>query len=211
MAGEHQGQDTAGAPPSPVPRPRGRPRSEDIDHRVLKATSDLLAEVGFTGATIQAIARRAGVRSAAIYRRWPTRIELIEEAVFPGLDDVSVEPTGNLRQDLTRFIAVYTVALARPAALVAAPALISIYQSGTDQRPTEDRGYRSARPQFMAILNAASPGEVDPDLDPNDLFDLLLGSVLCRVYVLSLAKRAAGPDSTVELLCRAMRPVREPA
>lgn len=188
-------------------RGRGRPRSEDIDRRVLQATGDLLAEIGFAETTIQAIARRAGVPSAAIYRRWPTRIALIEETVFPGFDDVSVKPTGDLRQDLTRFIAAYTATLGKPAALAAAPALISIYQSGSAARSTEAHGYRSARPQFTAILDAAPPGEVDPSLDPNDLFDLLLGSVLCRIFILSLAVRPPGRDNTVELLCRAMRPV----
>jgi AcrR family transcriptional regulator len=36
---------------------------------------------------------RSGVHASAIYRRWPSRIELIEEAVFPGLSPLSVQPT----------------------------------------------------------------------------------------------------------------------
>jgi len=192
-------------------RSRGRPRDAQIDRRVTDATLELLATEGYAGTTIQAVARRAGVRSSAIYRRWPTRIELIEEAIFPGFDDVSVEPTGDLRRDLARFIDAYRAALAQPAALVALPALLSTYHSGADTRPPEARGWGNARPQFAAILKAAPAEAVDPALDPDDLFDLLLGAILCRIFVLSFGMRAAAPDQTVELLCRAMQPLRDAA
>jgi AcrR family transcriptional regulator len=172
----------------------------------MDATLELLAIEGFKGTTIQAVARRAGVRSSAIYRRWPGRIELIEEAIFPGFEDVTVEPTGDLRRDLARFIDAYRTTLANPAARAALPALLSIYHSGTDTRAPEARGWRSARPQFRAILQAAPAGDVDPGLDPDDIFDLLLGAILCRIFVLSFGLRAAGPDPTADLICRAVRP-----
>lgn len=63
----------------------GRPRDNRIDERALTATRELLVERGFEATTIQAVAERASVHASAIYRRWPSRIELIEEATFPGL------------------------------------------------------------------------------------------------------------------------------
>ena len=78
------------------PPKRGRPRDPTIDARVLAATAELLATEGFSAATVQEIARRAGVPSSAIYRRWPSRVELIEDAVYPGPGPVAFEPTGDL-------------------------------------------------------------------------------------------------------------------
>jgi AcrR family transcriptional regulator len=185
-------------------RLRGRPRDDDIDRRVLDAARDLLAAEGFAAATIQAIARRAAVRSSAIYRRWPSRIELIEEAIFPGLDDVAVEPTGDLRRDLDRFVAAYRSVMGTPAGLAALPALLSTYHSGADRRDPAAR-WRSARPQFRAILDAAPAGEIDPALGADDLFDLLVGAVLFRIFIASQGLRADAPDHTVELVMRAAR------
>lgn len=190
-------------------RARGRPRDVDIDRRVVAAARDILASEGFAGATIQAIARQAGVRSAAIYRRWPTRIHLFEEAIFPGIDAVSVQPTGDLRRDLGAFVEAYRDALSHRAAVVALPALISIYQSGTDARGPEERAWGSVRPQFRAIIDAAPEGSVDTSIDPDEFLDVLLGSILFRIQSLSLGVRRPGPDNTVEILCRAMRPPAE--
>jgi AcrR family transcriptional regulator len=187
-------------------RQRGRPRDADIDARVLAATRDLLEEAGFAGTTIQAVAQRAGVPTPAIYRRWPNRLRLVEECVFPGLDAVAVHPTGDIEEDLARFVAVYRQTLAKPAVRNALPALIAAYQADPEARGSPERGFRSARPQFRAILAAAPPGRCDPALDPDDLFDLLVGAVIYRTFIHSLGLRPDSPDQTVDLLLRAMRP-----
>ena len=60
-------------------RAPGRPRDTSINERALAATRELLVERGFDATTIQAVAEHSGVHASAIYRRWPSRIELIEE------------------------------------------------------------------------------------------------------------------------------------
>ncbi|WP_141631619.1 helix-turn-helix domain-containing protein, partial [Mycobacterium avium] len=49
----------------------GRPRDPRIDAAVLRATVELLAETGYPGLLVSAIAQRAGTSKPAIYRRWP--------------------------------------------------------------------------------------------------------------------------------------------
>ena len=68
----------------------GRPRDATIDAKVLDAARDVLVAHGFDGATVQAIAERSGVHASAIYRRWPSRVEIIQQAVGIG-DDAVVE------------------------------------------------------------------------------------------------------------------------
>ena len=61
----------------------GRPRDPGLDAAILAATRALLVEHGYQGITMQGVARIAGVHVPAIYRRWRTKFELVEAAVFP--------------------------------------------------------------------------------------------------------------------------------
>ena len=61
----------------------GRPRDPGLDAAILDATRALLVEHGYQGITMQGVARIAAVHVPAIYRRWRTKFELVEAAVFP--------------------------------------------------------------------------------------------------------------------------------
>jgi AcrR family transcriptional regulator len=192
----------------PSRRP-GRPRDMSIDERALAATRELLVERGFDATTIQAVAGRSGVHAPAIYRRWPSRIELIEEATFPGFSPPSVQPTGDLRADLRRFIRAYIAAFSAPAARAAAAGLMAFYQTSTRDRPPELYLRVSARPQFQDILRAAPAGSVDTALDPDDVFDMLLGAIFTRTLVYPITGRHRPIERTVEMVLRLLRPIKE--
>ena len=69
---------------------------------VLGATADLLAEVGYEELTVEAVARRAGVHKTTVYRRWPTKPDLVADAARErSVQLVEVPDTGSLRGDLT--------------------------------------------------------------------------------------------------------------
>ncbi|PRX48744.1 TetR family transcriptional regulator [Prauserella shujinwangii] len=57
-------------------RPPGRPRSS-VDAVVFEATLRTIHELGYTRATVDRIAAAAGVAKTTIYRRWPSKGELI--------------------------------------------------------------------------------------------------------------------------------------
>ena len=149
------GADEAQAPKVP----RGRPRHPEIDDQVLDATLAVLSEEGFAATTIAAVARRSGTHSSAIYRRWPSRIALIEEAVFPGFDEMRISPTGDLRGDVRQFMEAYERTLSSPAARAAMPGLLASYQGGASPHPAQKWLRVSARPHFRDILQAAGPAE----------------------------------------------------
>src|ERR1035437_5401664 len=67
---------------------------------VFAAAIEIVAERGFAGASIEAIAQRAGVARSTIYRNWPTRVDLLLEAVGSELDPIESLAMGNLRADL---------------------------------------------------------------------------------------------------------------
>lgn len=185
----------------------GRPRDTTINGRALAATRELLVERGFEATTIQAAAERSGVHASALYRRWPSRIEMIEEATFPGLSPLSVQPTGDLGRDLRHFIRAYLSAFSAPASRAAAAGLLSHHQSSSRTRPPDFYQRVSVRPQFKKILHAAPPESVDPTIDADDVFDLLLGVIVTRSLLGHVIPRHAPVERTVELLIRALRPL----
>jgi AcrR family transcriptional regulator len=197
-------------PQADAPAARGRPRDSEIDARVLDATVALLAERGFAETTVQAIARRAGVGPPAIYRRWSSRIDLIEHAVFPAVDAVAIRATGDLRADIQRYVDAYTDAYRSPAARAAVPALLSIYQSDGDARRRLPRHMgQSVRRDFHAMLRAAPPHLVDPAVDPHDVLDMLIGAVIYRVFMFPFSGRTQSDGYITDLLLRAVCPLTE--
>src|SRR5207248_10223439 len=87
------------AAPSDAPR-NGRPRSAHIDDAVLKTTLRHLAERGYAGMSINAIAAELGVSKPTIYLRWPSKVDLAAAAVTSLHVDQPEDPTGDVRIDL---------------------------------------------------------------------------------------------------------------
>ncbi len=63
------------------PAGRGRPADPGIERRVLAAALTVYGEVGWAGFTLDRVARRAPVGKAALYRRWPTKEDLLLAAL----------------------------------------------------------------------------------------------------------------------------------
>jgi AcrR family transcriptional regulator len=79
----------------------GRPRDPTRDGAIRAAILQVLAESGYAGLTMDAVASAAGVGKATIYRRWRTKSDLVADAVAE-LSQMSVAPpdTGSLEGDL---------------------------------------------------------------------------------------------------------------
>src|ERR1700730_14033353 len=89
----------------PARRP-GRPRSERAERAILDAALELFAESGVGGVCIEAVAARAGVGKATIYRRWPGKEDLLLDALAL-LKSPLPEPGGaSVRPDLIAMLQV---------------------------------------------------------------------------------------------------------
>ncbi|MQY30622.1 putative HTH-type transcriptional regulator [Nocardia sp. RB56] len=84
----------------------GRKRDSSRDGAILQATLDVLAAAGYEGMTTDMVAARANASKATIYRRWPSKAELVVEAV----ESLRAEPlgdapdTGSLAGDLAAML-----------------------------------------------------------------------------------------------------------
>ncbi|BCN77474.1 TetR/AcrR family transcriptional regulator [Nocardiaceae bacterium NPDC056970] len=178
----------------------GRPRDPGKDHAVLVAARRLLREVGYQQTTISAIARRADVSAPAIYRRWPTREALLEDAVHgPGAHDLP-EATDDLRADLATWARVFLLRSASPAARAGVPGLLGDIRSDADrarllslQQPVRDA--------FCTRIDlAVERGEVPAPVDAATLFEILTGTTSIR----GLTQGGADADEFVAALAGAL-------
>jgi AcrR family transcriptional regulator len=87
------------------PRSPGRPRDAQADQAIRDATLELLADLGYEATTVEAVADRAGVGKATIYRRWPNKQELVLAAIDALYEQsIEVPDTGDVRSDLVELI-----------------------------------------------------------------------------------------------------------
>ncbi|WP_375491345.1 TetR/AcrR family transcriptional regulator [uncultured Jatrophihabitans sp.] len=92
-------------------RRAGRQRDHSRDAVILEATLAVLAEHGYDRMTIDLVAARAGMARATVYRRWPTKAELVLDAVgrlsstdVGEIDAAQLPDTGTLREDMIAMI-----------------------------------------------------------------------------------------------------------
>ena len=95
-------------PAAPAQSPalcRGRPRSALADVAITEATVALLEEDGFAALTMAGVAGRAGVSTATLYRRWPSKLALVVGVLAGRAEETPPIDTGRLAGDLTAFLA----------------------------------------------------------------------------------------------------------
>ncbi|MEU5825290.1 TetR/AcrR family transcriptional regulator [Streptomyces sp. NPDC047803] len=169
--------------PPPPPRSGKGPRAAEA---IFDATLRLLAERGYAGLTVEAVAQEAGVNKTTIYRWWPSKAPLLRDALLRArVLDIEIPDTGSLRGDL--------IALAEQvtelATGVRTRAIVRALASGTglpdDELAVLARDFfadRFSREQPV-FARAAARGEPAPGADPMLLLDLIAGAVWVRAVL----------------------------
>jgi AcrR family transcriptional regulator len=193
-----------------VPR-RGRPRSTACDEAIVDATLDVFAAEGFDGLTMEAVAARAGVGKATLYRRYPGKAELVVETLTCRIAaDAPSADTGSLVGDLTtlarRLVHVLT---ATPAGRCAAQVVAALPRCH-DLAVAHRRFVTARRANFhRAVERAVARGEIGPDVNPDLVADLVAGPIFYRHLVSRAPLDAAYADRLVAAVTTAI--AREPA
>lgn len=162
---------------------RGRPRDPEAEHRIRAAAAGLLLEHGIDGMTIDAVAERAGVGKATLYRRWSSKDELVLAAAETLFElEVRVPDTGTLVGDLTEVYA----DLLRLAGSDEGRAFFRMAASEAGRDPRMGELYRvslAARLDEVGALfdRAIARGELPPDADRKLMFDWPAGVIVMRI------------------------------
>lgn len=158
----------------------GRPRSAASHEAMLKATLELLAEVGFEAMSIEAIATRAGVGKTTIYRRYSSKDELVADAIESMREEVLIPDTGNLWDDLDALIESAAKITLTPLGRQTVAMIISSASGNPGFAQIYWEKYLQPRRQAFAIVieRAKARNEVPTDLDSGLVFDTMSGIML---------------------------------
>ena len=164
---------------------RGRPRDPDMDQTILRATVELLSEVGYVGLTVADVARRAGVSKPAIYRRWSQKSQLVVEAMVtqmrPGKDNESGSVASDLLALTEQLLSLLTLTafgrvlpglvaeMAADASLAASYRDLIIKPNQLQWRAAVERGIAS--------------GELSPETDVDLVVNMLVGPLYFSLLI----------------------------
>jgi AcrR family transcriptional regulator len=179
-AGSHE-PASAATGPTPGRKP-GRPRSEKAEQAIIEATLALFAEKGPDGLCVEAVAARAGVGKATVYRRWKNKEDLLLAALGSLKSPLPDPDTGSVRDDLIALVAVmardgvdparqrqYTLLLGEGAKY---PKLMARYA---------DTVVEPRREVIRAVLRRGiETGQLRPDLDIEIILLTLTGAAMSR-------------------------------
>jgi AcrR family transcriptional regulator len=176
--------DPAGAPEAPA-RGRGRPRSEQADEAILDATLKMLGTQGVAGTTIEGVAAAAGVGKTTIYRRWPTKTDLILAAISNIVPAGEPPDTGTMAGDMAALAETQRRRLAGSGLSGVVPRVLA--ESMGDPELHRDFVERVVRPfrdmLRLFIQRGIDRGELRPDLEIEPLVDLLHAIPIYRILM----------------------------
>jgi len=180
----------------------GRKRDHTRDPEILEAALDVLAETGFDGMTIDMVATRAKAGKATLYRRWPSKNELVIDAVAcmkqGDLDPLHLPDTGTLRGDLVAMIKPRSMEAAEKKMQIMA-GLMSMLSATPELAEAANDAIvrpRAAANRFL-MQRAIDRGEISPHCD---IDTLCLVSPSMAAYRVLIERQPVDRDFLISLI-----------
>ena len=156
----------------------GRPRDRRLDEALWDAGLAVFLEAGYSAASLAEIARRAGVGTPAIYRRWPTKADMAMDIVEHVAVPEPIPDTGSIREDLVEFMTLRLRTWSKP---LFRKLVLPLLMEGNREEPlAADVGVRFVdyRKALEArIKRSIEAGELRAGTNPARLVDLLMGTI----------------------------------
>ncbi|MDI3418144.1 TetR/AcrR family transcriptional regulator [Streptomyces luteolus] len=190
-----------------VRRGPGRPREERVTRSVLDAVAELVAERGMGALTMDAVAARAGVGKPAIYRRWPTKQDLVIATAESRIGPLTVPDMGDFRAELRAVLTARMEAYRQPGVgRLLAGVIGSAAEAGS-----EPAGYRAYTARVMSetrhlLDRGVARGDVRADADLGAAATLVAASLVFRLVGEHALPDEALVESLVDLIGRSVAP-----
>jgi len=148
---------------------------------LLAVTLRLLQESGYDGLTVDAVAAAARASKATVYRRWPTKAELVLAAFIEGVRQVAVAPeTGCLRGDLLQ-LGELICEQARTHASSMRAVMVEVTRNPALNDVMQHEFLHQRKALFKHILaQAVERGEIDAAAVSEELWDVMPGYLIFR-------------------------------
>lgn len=192
---------------------RSDPRMLRSREAMLSAASDLLTEGGLEAITHKAVAARAGVGRATVYRHWPDLLDLRLATLAAGAlplspppPEIGVEHGGDPRAELAHHLRVLANRLDVPASAVLAAII-----GGADR----DDGIRRLRQGLMtqllgelrpAVAAAIKRGQLRPDVTAETFAMSTVGPLLYQRFLTDSPLDDKTVDTVLDAALRAWAP-----
>jgi AcrR family transcriptional regulator len=159
----------------------GRPRSAEAHAAILRAALELAVSGGLAGLSMEAIAARAGVGKATIYRRWKSKEALLTEAIASIALTPEVPDTGSVRGDLETASAA-AIGRLEPEAFRVVPRLMAEAGDDPELRAALDTALLRPRRAIIGeiLRRGIDRGELRPDIDIELVTEMLIGPLVTR-------------------------------
>jgi AcrR family transcriptional regulator len=187
--------DTAVAPGRPESVAAARPRIEgDREGAIFAGVIKLLVEVGYDKLTFDLVAAEVRASKATLYRRWPTKVDLVISA----LDQIAVCPsgrpeildTGSLEGDLEQLVCSDPEWTQLLPGIVRA--IVPALHRDADLTAAFDQHFMCPRQELLkdVLERARRRGEIGKDADIDQL-----SQILPALAIYHTMTTGAGPDT----------------
>jgi AcrR family transcriptional regulator len=160
----------------------GRPRDAALDRRILEVTRELLAEHGYQGLSIGAVARAAGTTRPSVYLRFAGKQDLATRAIA-GMDVPDVLRTSpDIRADLVAELRHFRTAVTRPNGMAFVGTVLAEEQHTPELiEHFRDRLVHPRRRRVSGVLRRGMRGgALRAGLDVDVVTTMLIGSIYSR-------------------------------
>ncbi|GAA3526352.1 TetR/AcrR family transcriptional regulator [Amycolatopsis ultiminotia] len=178
----------------------GRKRSEQSRLAILTATLELVEEAGYGALTIEGIAARSGVGKQTIYRWWPSKADVLLDAIATTADIRAPEPDeGSFGADLALFLEhTYEMSTeSRVADTLRALMAQAQIDPGFRKRFCEDFLFRRRDALGKVVERARERGELPAGVTPDTVTDLVFGTLWYRLLA---TREPIGQELAAELV-----------
>ncbi|MFE5485793.1 TetR/AcrR family transcriptional regulator [Streptomyces sp. NPDC056527] len=183
----------------------GRPREERVTRAVLDAVVALVAEQGMGAVTMDAVAARAGVSKPSMYRRWPTKQDLVIAAAESRVGPLTVPDMGDFRAELRAVLTARLEAYRTPGVdRLLAGVIGTAADAGAERGAYGEYTARVAAETRNIFERGIVRGDVDPGIDVEAAVTLVAASLLFRMIAEQRMPDERLVDAVVDLIGRAV-------
>jgi len=195
--------------PSPSPtetRRPGRPRDVGRDEAILKATLELVSADGLPALTVDAVAAKAGVSKATIYRRWSSKEAMLLDAWRELTGPIDTPDTGSVREDLVTLYDDFARRLRTGTLARVMPHMHAAAQVDPDL----GRQYRAfmaerRKPLVLMVQRAIARGELPPGTNAEFVQELIHGPLYFRAVVIDRPVPRSHVEQLVDFALNGLR------
>src|SRR2546421_10932745 len=157
----------------------GRPRDARLDDVLIEAAHKTFLERGYHASSLAEIARRAGIGTPALYRRWKSKADLAIAVVIKESRPTPLPNSGSFRRDLASFLRLRLRTFGSP---LFQQVLLPVTTEAVSDPGLQARiriAFLEYREPWIEsrIREAVAGGELRRGTDPNRLVNLLMGTV----------------------------------